>query len=243
VTVRRDQLAKTRVVLPVEGSAHNDDVNRSPRPDPSRFEKQLFDDFKGIRRTTGHRAHRVQLIDGRRDDLIVDVMPVNERILGFSNRSYPAAIETAQSLNIADMMSEWSHRRFSSRPNWKRFMDAAAMTSGPARPGEPGSARSPRGPPSPALHSMSRLVGSIEGGPSSIVAALMHLEAMSRVRTRRCSSVHTDNQRWPRLAKSTLDQVDDRNQSALSRRYPASIDSVPETHAESSLLLRHLRVG
>jgi hypothetical protein len=23
----------------------------------------LFDDFKGIRRTTGHRAHRVQLID------------------------------------------------------------------------------------------------------------------------------------------------------------------------------------
>ena len=37
----------------------------------------------------------------RRDDLIVDVMPVSERILGFSNRWYPAAIETAQSLNIA----------------------------------------------------------------------------------------------------------------------------------------------
>jgi len=37
----------------------------------------------------------------RRDDLIVDVMPVNERILGFSNRWYPPAIETAQSLNIA----------------------------------------------------------------------------------------------------------------------------------------------
>jgi hypothetical protein len=37
----------------------------------------------------------------RRDDLIVDVMPVSERILGFSNRWYPAAIETAQSVNIA----------------------------------------------------------------------------------------------------------------------------------------------
>ena len=37
----------------------------------------------------------------RRDDLIVDVMPISERILGFSNRWYPAAIETAQSFNIA----------------------------------------------------------------------------------------------------------------------------------------------
>ena len=37
----------------------------------------------------------------RRDDLIVDVMPVNERILGFSNRWYPAAIETALSFNFA----------------------------------------------------------------------------------------------------------------------------------------------
>jgi hypothetical protein len=37
----------------------------------------------------------------RHDHLIVDVMPVDERILGFSNRWYPAAIETAQSINIA----------------------------------------------------------------------------------------------------------------------------------------------
>lgn len=36
----------------------------------------------------------------RRDDLIVDVMPVDERILGFSNRWYPAAIETAQTTEI-----------------------------------------------------------------------------------------------------------------------------------------------
>lgn len=36
----------------------------------------------------------------RRDDLIVDVMPVDERILGFSNRWYPAAIETAQTIEI-----------------------------------------------------------------------------------------------------------------------------------------------
>lgn len=31
----------------------------------------------------------------RRDDLIVDVMPVDEQILGFSNRWYPMAVETA----------------------------------------------------------------------------------------------------------------------------------------------------
>jgi hypothetical protein len=37
----------------------------------------------------------------RRDDLIVDVMPVDERILGFSNRWYPSAIETAQRFDIA----------------------------------------------------------------------------------------------------------------------------------------------
>jgi hypothetical protein len=37
----------------------------------------------------------------RRDDLIVDVMPVDEHVLGFSNRWYPAAIEAAQTLNIA----------------------------------------------------------------------------------------------------------------------------------------------
>lgn len=36
----------------------------------------------------------------RRQDLIVDVMPIDERVLGFSNRWYPLAIETAQTLNI-----------------------------------------------------------------------------------------------------------------------------------------------
>lgn len=37
----------------------------------------------------------------RRNELIVDVMPVDERVLGFSNRWYPAAIKTAQALQIA----------------------------------------------------------------------------------------------------------------------------------------------
>lgn len=37
----------------------------------------------------------------RRDDLIVDVMPVDEQILGFSNRWYPMAVETANTLDIA----------------------------------------------------------------------------------------------------------------------------------------------
>jgi hypothetical protein len=36
----------------------------------------------------------------RRNDLIVDVMPVDERVLGFSNRWYPAAIEGAQTIDI-----------------------------------------------------------------------------------------------------------------------------------------------
>jgi hypothetical protein len=34
-------------------------------------------------------------------DLIVDVMPVDEHVLGFSNRWYPAAMETAQRFRIA----------------------------------------------------------------------------------------------------------------------------------------------
>ena len=36
----------------------------------------------------------------RRENLIVDIMPVNEHILGFSNRWYPTAIETAQTVDI-----------------------------------------------------------------------------------------------------------------------------------------------
>lgn len=38
----------------------------------------------------------------RRDDVIVDVMPTDERVLGFSNRWYPAAIETADVRRIAE---------------------------------------------------------------------------------------------------------------------------------------------
>ena len=37
----------------------------------------------------------------RRHDLIVDVMPTDATVLGFSNRWYPAAIETAQTFHIA----------------------------------------------------------------------------------------------------------------------------------------------
>jgi hypothetical protein len=38
----------------------------------------------------------------RRDAMIVDVMPIDERMLGFSNRWYPAAVETAQVWRIAE---------------------------------------------------------------------------------------------------------------------------------------------
>lgn len=37
----------------------------------------------------------------RHDDLIVDVMPIDEDVLGFSNRWYPSAIKTAQIVSIA----------------------------------------------------------------------------------------------------------------------------------------------
>jgi hypothetical protein len=37
----------------------------------------------------------------RRGDLKVDVMPIDERILGFSNRWYPRAVETALTLDVA----------------------------------------------------------------------------------------------------------------------------------------------
>lgn len=36
----------------------------------------------------------------RRDDLIVDVMPTDATVLGFSNRWYPAAIAAAQTIDI-----------------------------------------------------------------------------------------------------------------------------------------------
>jgi hypothetical protein len=37
----------------------------------------------------------------RRGDFIVDVMPIDEHVLGFSNRWYPRAIETAQTFDVA----------------------------------------------------------------------------------------------------------------------------------------------
>ena len=46
-------------------------------------------------------THGAPLCRWRRHDLIVDVMPVDERVLGFGNRWYPSAIETAQRLDIA----------------------------------------------------------------------------------------------------------------------------------------------
>ena len=38
----------------------------------------------------------------RRDGVVVDVMPVDEHILGFSNRWYPAALATARALDLAE---------------------------------------------------------------------------------------------------------------------------------------------
>lgn len=38
----------------------------------------------------------------RYEDLVIDVMPIDENVLGFSNRWYPAAIESADTVSIAD---------------------------------------------------------------------------------------------------------------------------------------------
>jgi predicted nucleotidyltransferase len=38
----------------------------------------------------------------RHGDLIVDVMPIDEDVLGFSNRWYPSALETAQTHSVVD---------------------------------------------------------------------------------------------------------------------------------------------
>lgn len=57
----------------------------------------------------------------RRDGVVVDVMPVDERILGFSNRWYPTAPATARVLDLVEhrvrvvtLRSSW---RRSSRPS------------------------------------------------------------------------------------------------------------------------------
>jgi hypothetical protein len=49
---------------------------------------------------TGDTTPGAPLCRWRRDDLIIDIMPVDESVLGFSNRWYPAAIETAQTFDI-----------------------------------------------------------------------------------------------------------------------------------------------
>ncbi len=45
---------------------------------------------------------RAPMCRWRRDGVVVDVMPVDERIFGFSNRWYPTALATAHALDIAD---------------------------------------------------------------------------------------------------------------------------------------------
>ncbi len=66
----------------------------------------------------------------RRDDLIVDVMPVDEHILGFSNRWYPAAIETAQTVDIAGHdVRVVTPALFIATKLDARFMVAAVVTS------------------------------------------------------------------------------------------------------------------
>lgn len=41
----------------------------------------------------------------RYDDIILDVMPTDEKILGFSNRWYPAAIQSASEYVLSDVIT------------------------------------------------------------------------------------------------------------------------------------------
>ena len=61
--------------------------------------------------------------------LLLDVMPTEERILGFSNRWYTPAIATAQWVMSTGSACDWSRRRASWRPSSKRSVGEAAVTS------------------------------------------------------------------------------------------------------------------
>lgn len=56
-------------------------------------------------------------------------MPVDEHILGFSNRWYPAAIETAQTLQIAGHEVRVVTPALFIATKLERSMDAAVVTS------------------------------------------------------------------------------------------------------------------
>jgi len=59
--------------------------------------------------------------------MILDVMPLDERILGFSNRWYKAAMEASVTKNSATILRFGSSRlRISSRRSWKRSRSADA---------------------------------------------------------------------------------------------------------------------
>ncbi len=62
-------------------------------------------------------------------DLILDLMPTDSSILGFSNIWYARALENAQRMRIAGLRSGSSRLPTSSLPSWKRFMGGARMIS------------------------------------------------------------------------------------------------------------------
>lgn len=62
-------------------------------------------------------------------DIRLDVMPIDEKILGFSNRWYKPAMESAQAVLLANGLTiEWLQRHFFLEPSWKHLRDAARMT-------------------------------------------------------------------------------------------------------------------
>src|SRR3989442_3955296 len=65
----------------------------------------------------------------RDQDLIIDVMPTDERILGFSNQWYAPAINAAQDLEIRASERASLHHLTSSRRSWRRSEDAAMTTT------------------------------------------------------------------------------------------------------------------
>lgn len=91
----------------------------------------------------------------RRDGVVVDVMPVDERILGFSNRWYPTALATAHALDIADHRVRLVTPALFVATKLEAFRGALAATFSPATIWRTSSPCSMGGPNLPSSNSHS----------------------------------------------------------------------------------------
>lgn len=67
----------------------------------------------------------------RYNDIVIDVMPIDEKVLGFTNRWYQAAVQSADTVSDRCRSAHPNGETacISSPRNWRRFMDAALTIS------------------------------------------------------------------------------------------------------------------